>query len=418
MKLTKASVAKLTLPPGKSDLLVPDDALPGFGLRLRPSKSTWTVQYRLGGRSSPQRKVTIGTTDQFDVEAARAAAKEILAKVRLGGDPSQEKATQRLEAAQTVGAVAERYIEARASRIKPNSLKETTRYLRQHWAALASVPVAKLDRATVATELAKIKIKSGGYAANRARGALSAMLTWAVSDGLAPSNPAATTNKPLEREVKRDRVLSDAEVKAVWLEAVGYGGDFGAIVRLLILTGQRREEVGGMLWSEIDLDAGAWRIGAARTKNARQHDVPLPPPAVAILRALKDAQAKREDGEGEGEGEGEASGDYAFGRRGTGFSGWSKAKGALDKRALARLKVADTGATLPDWRLHDLRRTAATGMADLGVLPHVVEAVLNHISGSRAGVAGIYNRATYAAEKKAALTLWAELVMTLVGEGN
>jgi integrase len=210
--------------------------------------------------------------------------------------------------------------------------------------------------------------------------------------------------------VKRDRVLSDAELRAVWLEAKDYGGDFGAIVRLLILIGARREEVGGVLWNEIDLAEGVWTLGADRSKNGQRHELPLSVPVLAILQGVKGAQSKHEvDG---------AASEYAFGKRGSGFSGWSKAKGALDKRVLARLKKGNPQATMPDWRLHDIRRSVATGMADLGVQPHVIEAVLNHISGHKAGVAGVYNRANYAAEKRAALDLWAGHIQALVNGGE
>ena len=174
------------------------------------------------------------------------------------------------------------------------------------------------------------------------------------------------------------------------------GGDYGAIVRLLILTGQRREEVGGMLQSEIDTAGALWRIGAERTKNGLPHEVPLSAPALAVLRGLR----RRKDTGDER--------DLVFGSRDGPFSGWSKAKSALDARltgALGRVPAA--------WRLHDIRRTVATGMADLGVQPHVIEAVLNHISGHKAGVAGVYNRSTYATEKRAALDMWADHVTTL-----
>jgi integrase len=403
MKLTKTTVARLKLTPGRDEEFFYDDDLPGFGLRVRATKSTWFISYRLGGRGSPQRRLTIGPLDNFGAEAARAAAKEMLAKVRLGADPQHEKATRRIESAQTVGAVAELYLKRAADRVKANSLKETTRYLRQHWAALASVPVAKLDRATVAAELAKIKDKSGGYAANRARGALSAMLSWAMREGLAPSNPAAQTNKPLEKETTRDRVLSRDELCAVWIEALSYGGDFGAIVRLLILTGARRDEVGGMLWNEIDLAGGVWTLGADRAKNSLRHEVPLSRPALTILQAIKDRQS-----------EGDAP-THVFGRRGTGFSGWSKAKDVLDARVLARIKADEPDAKMPEWRVHDLRRTAATGMADIGVQPHIIEAVLNHISGHKGGVAGVYNRAAYGPERREALDKWAAHVVAVVG---
>ena len=165
--------------------------------------------------------------------------------------------------------------------------------------------------------------------------------------------------------------------------------------RLLMLLGQRREEVAAMRWSELDLDKRRWRLEGERTKNSLPHDIPLPDAAIDLLTA----RGRR------------AGRDFVFGEGVGSFQGWSKAKASLDKRLQA------AGITAP-WRLHDLRRTLATRMADLGVQPHVIEAVLNHISGHKAGVAGIYNRSTYAAEKSAALTLWSDHVMTLVGAGH
>jgi integrase len=203
--------------------------------------------------------------------------------------------------------------------------------------------------------------------------------------GLAEHNPVIGTLK-LGEEVRRDHVVADEELKAIW-DACG-PNDYGRIVRLLLLTAQRRDEVGSMHWSEIDLQTGIWVIPAPRSKNGRPHEVPLPPAALAIIR-----EAPRMVGR-----------DLIFGSGRGGFSGWSKAKRELDT------KVASASRLIRPWRLHDLRRTAATGMATIGIQPHIVEAVLNHVSGSRAGVAGIYNRATYRQEKRDALNTWASYV--------
>ncbi len=220
---------------------------------------------------------------------------------------------------------------------------------------------------------------------------MSSFYGWAIGEGITDINPVVGTNKATA-ETARDRVLGDAELALVWRHAGG--GDYGAIVRLLILTGQRREEIGGMLWDELDLEAGLWSIGSARTKNRKAHDVPLSPAAVAILRAIPRRQGR----------------EYVFGAGAGAFQGWSNSKSALDAR------IAQAGWKGKPWRLHDLRRTAATRMADLGTQPHVIEAVLNHISGHKAGVAGIYNRAAYAAEKREALDRWAQRVIA-DGEG-
>lgn len=394
MKLTQASVKGLSLPSGSRDKLFFDDELPGFGFRIRDGgKRTWIAQYRLGKK---QRRVTIGAAANTTAEEARTRAKGILSKVHLGADPQIEKAEARNQASSTVQSAVERYLDVRAQpRLKPRSLAEVQRHLRTHFAALSEIPLVKVTRADVAAELAKIAKMNGPYAANRARAALSSLYSWAMGEGLADRNPVIGTNKATN-ETARDRVLSPLELSAIWQETGD--GDYAAIVKLLILTGQRREEVGGMRWSEVDLDSSTWRIGAERTKNGLPHDLPLSRPAVAILRD----RAKHEGR------------DLVFGAGDGPFQGWSNAKSALDARVLARLRKEDKKAQLTSWRLHDIRRTVATRLGDIGVLPHVVEAILNHVSGLKAGVAGIYNRASYAAEKRMALDLWAEHVVEAV----
>jgi integrase len=393
MKLTQLSVQRLALPDGAQEKIWFDDDLPGFGLRLRKGgKRTFVAQYRVGAK---QRRVTIGTVETTTTEEARKSAKRILARVHLGGDPQLDKAEARAQASLTVRALVGRYLEERAAaRLKPRSLKEVQRHLRSYWSPIAEEPISRVTRADVAAELARLAKHNGPVAANRARASLSALFSWAIGEGLADANPVVGTNKPAE-EIARDRVLTDAELSAVWLEAGA--GDYGAIVKLLVLTGQRREEVGGMLWSELRLDEGRWSIAAPRTKNGLPHDVPLSPPAVEILRALSWRDGR----------------NLVFGARGGPFQGWSNAKTALDRRLSAVLRRENGAPALKPWRLHDVRRTVATGLGDMGVQPHVVEAILNHISGHRSGVAGVYNRATYAVEKRQALDRWAARVLAI-----
>jgi integrase len=193
-------------------------------------------------------------------------------------------------------------------------------------------------------------------------------------------NPVAGTGKADEGN-SRERTLSNAELAQV-LNALGQD-QFSDIVRLLILTGQRREEIGGLRWSEVDFERGVIGLPPERTKNRRLHELPLSTQARSIIE-----RQPRRNGR-----------DFVFGIGQGGFSGWSDSKADLD--ATAKLKA--------EWRLHDLRRTAATMMADqLGVLPHIIEAILNHVSGHKSGVAGIYNRARYTDEMRAALQRWAD----------
>lgn len=397
MRLTGPNVAKLTLPADRAEAIVFDDALPGFGIRLRAGgKRVWVAQYRLGAK---QRRVTIGNVEAIGADKARILAKEILAKAQLGTDAQTEKQDNRKRAAITFGSVVTNYLAAAQGRLKPRSYEEVERHFRQHWKPFRELPIHQIDRASVATRLKAISTENGPFAANRARASLSALFGWAMREGIAEGNPVIGTNKATD-EVSRDRVLSDAELALIWRFAGD--GDYGRIIRLLILTGQRREEVGGVMRSEVQVAKALWSLPRERTKNGLPHDVPLSAAALSIISSVP-TQADR---------------DYIFGSGAGAFSGWSKSKIALDGRLTAEMTREAKAASekpkpMPSWRLHDIRRTVATRMADLGVLPHVVEAILNHVSGHRAGVAGVYNRANYATEKRAALDLWAEHVTTL-----
>lgn len=402
MRLTSANVSRLTLPEGKMDHVVFDDGLPGFGVRLRAGgKRVWIAQYRVGKK---QRRVTIGSLDKISADVARTRAKEILANVQLGNDPQSEKAAGRSRAEITLGKIADDYLVGPAkARLRPRSFEEVARHLTAHWKPLRDIPLHKIERADVAARLKAIAANSGPFAANRARSTLSALFGWAMREGLVDANPVLLTNKATA-EVSRDRVLTDAELALVW-HACGED-DYGRIVRLLILTGQRREEIGGMRWSEIDTAKALWSLPRERTKNGLPHDVPLSRAALDIIEAVPRRDER----------------DLLFGSGEGPFSGWSAAKSRLDGRIATALEreAADTGKAsgpIPGWRVHDIRRTVATRLADIGVQPHIVEAVLNHVSGHRAGVAGIYNRSTYSTEKREALDRLAGYLIGTIG-GN
>jgi integrase len=208
------------------------------------------------------------------------------------------------------------------------------------------------------------------------RASLSTFFGWCIQHGLVEQNPVIGTQ--VAPEQSRDRVLSMDELAAIWRAC---GDDaYGSIVRMLILTGQRREEIGGLRWDEVRDDMIV--LPGDRTKNKRTHIIPLSDPA----RDIPAAQPR--------------TGEYVFGRR---FVSWSHRKQGLDNQ----LK-------LDAWTVHDLRRSAATHMAEIGIAPHIIEAILNHVSGHKAGVAGIYNRASYDKEKRVALSLWADHVMAAV----
>jgi len=388
MKLTDANVRKIALPAGKSESIFWDDDLPGFGLRMRAGgKQTWVAQYRIGAK---QRRLTLGTPAKLGSDGARKAAKAALAKVALGADPAVEKIESRAKAAVTLRVATADYMAAAKGGLSPRYFEEVERHLTRHWKPLGELQLDRITRADVAARLREIASKSGPFAANRARAALSAFYSWALGEGIAASNPVVGTNKATD-EVSRDRVLTDDELAAIWNAC--WDDDYGRIVRLLALTGQRREEVAAIADGEIR--GTLWTLPAVRAKNGRVHEIPLSDLALDIITS-----APRREGRA-----------MLFGAGGGPFSGWSKAKAALDARL---------GSEFVPWRIHDLRRTVATGMARLGVLPHVVEAVLNHVSGHKSGVAGIYNRATYRNEKREALALWAAHIqkITSTGGGN
>ncbi|MCJ2110758.1 site-specific integrase [Methylobacterium sp. E-025] len=391
MRFTRSNIAGLEIGEGKTERIIFDDSLAGFGLRMRAGgKRTWIAQYRVGAK---QRRISFGTTETLDVDEARKRARDILAKVQLGADPQGEKAEARSRASVTLGAVATHYLAHAKTRLRASSFSEAERHLTRHWAPLRTTPAHDLTRRHVAVRLSEIAAENGPHAANRARASLSAMFTWAMRQGEVDSNPVAATGKPAEN-VARTRVLSDDEICDVWNAC--RDDDHGRIVRLLLLTGQRRTEVGAMRWSEIDRPRKLWQLPPERTKNGLPHTVPLSPAALAIIETVPVRGGR----------------DFLFGDSTGPFQGWSKSKMNLDRRISEKREwlSGKPDAGISEWRLHDLRRTAVTHMNEhLRILPHVVEAIVNHITGpAKMGVAGIYNRATYADEKRDALNKWAE----------
>lgn len=383
MKLTKTSLSKLELPQGKLDHTYYDNDLRGFGLRLRAGgKRSWVAVYRIGRKV---RRVVVGDASAVAPDDARKRAKEILARADLGEDSQAKRVAERARADLTLRTVIDSYMTQHAEiALRPRPKAEIERYLRVTWCELHGEPADKIERNRIAAELAQIASKNGPVAANRARSALHALFVWAMRQGIVPHNPVAETVKPgVERT--RERVLRDNELRAIWHAC--RDDDHGHIVKILMLTGQRREEVAGITWSEIDWDKTVWSLSGERTKNARPHNIPLSRQMMELLTKLTHREGR----------------SFLFGS-GTGpFSGWSRCKRRLDQRC---------GVT--EWRLHDLRRTAVTGMAELGIQPHIIEAVVNHVSGHKAGVAGIYNRASYSTEKRHALQRWADHLTTVV----
>lgn len=268
-------------------------------------------------------------------------------------------------------------------------------------------PIATITRAEVIALLDEIVDRGAPVMANRVLAALRKLFNWSIERGLLETSPCDKV-KPPTAERSRDRVLTDEEITALWHGAESMGWPFGKMFQVLLLTGQRREEVAGMAWSEMDLANKVWTLPRARVKTDKAHDVPLSDAVVAILERLP-----RLDGAG-----------YVFTTNGRNpVSGFSKGKETLDgkMRAHLRKRAADiagdaTGVDMAPWRIHDIRRTVASGMAKLGISLAVIEKILNHTSGSFGGIVGVYQRHEFADEKRRALDAWAGYVMTLVSD--
>jgi integrase len=379
MRLSDATVAALTVPTGRSEIIAFDDALPGFGVRVRRGGSRrFIYQYKLNGTN---RRVTF---KEANVKRARAAAQILAAKVTLGSDPALEKEAAHDAAGDTFKRCLDRYLARPQGRRRERTLQETRRHLERNLQPLHRLHIKKMeDRRRIADELARLTVENGAVQSNRTRSSLSAFLNWCIGEGYIDINGAAQTNK--HEEIARSRVLSDAELRTIW-NTLPKQGDYGDVIRLLILTGARLREISELRWSEIDLNAATITLPPSRTKNHRQHIVPLSAPALEILKGR--ARDERE---------------LVFGTGARGFSGFSKAKRLLDERA--KLKVP--------WVVHDVRRAVATGLAKL-VQPHIVECVLGHVGGFRAGIATTYNLHAYEDEKRHALDLWGEYINGLV----
>jgi len=389
-RFSDSYVRRLKLPPDKIDHFYWDPEMPGFGVRTRAAKSVYVVQYRF--QKTTQRE-SLGDVRKLTLEDARKVARQFFAKIELGIDPRKEKraAEESIAAAKlTFKVVVDLYLKAKETKMRPNTFKAAKVYFEVKWAPLHRKPIATIDRKMVAEQLRWIVADHGATSAARARGNLSALFTWAMREGMVASNPVAGTNDPTEGTPGRDRVLTDEEIRLVWHNC--QNDDFGRIVRLLLLTACRRDEIGGLRWSEVDLDRARLLLPAERTKPGRALEMPL----VATARAILET-APRRIGHG-----------TVFGARGTGFCAWSLSMLALHGRI-----TATKGVALPRWTLHDLRRTARTRMSKLGVKPHIAELVLNHV-GHRSGVVGIYDHHDYQPEIAEAMRTWEAHLLAIV----
>lgn len=379
---TKATIRKMQCPPGQEEKFFWDAGCRGFGIRaLRTGRRSWIFQYR--DEHGRTRRIVLGDVSAVELEGARDAARRTAARVTHGSNPSVDRKKKR--AAGTVLEVIEAYLYNAKGRQKARSYKETERHLRTHASALHHDRAEAVRRRDITVLLERIAGRSGPVAANRVRATLSALWIWGLRTGLieGESNPVAFTVRNPEKA--RERVLSEAELKAVW-GATDDDTDYSRIVRLCLLTGCRREEIAGLRWNEIQDDRIV--INPDRMKGNQAHEI-------ALLPMISSALPKRP----------EAFDGCVFGRLGTGFSGFSDSKEKLDA------KLAKSGMHMPPWALHDLRRTFSTILHDAGAEPLVIEALLAH---KQQGVAAVYNRASFREAKRSALTRWHEIVVGVI----
>jgi integrase len=387
-RLTIRSVEAMKPRPLRQE--IPDSFLPGLYLIVQPSGAKgWAVRYRHQG--VPRKLTLSGSYPALGLKDARELGAKALRAVAEGRDPGREKTLARTAKADSVERVVEEFLERHVKRSnRPRTAQETERLLRQHalprWRGRM---VHDITRRDVLDALDRVVDGGAPIAANRVFAAMRKFFNWCVARDILAASPCAGV-KPPTAERARDRVLSNDELRLVWTAADKLGGTFGPLVKLLALTGQRRDEVARMRHAELDLDAGLWTLPPTRTKNNQPHEVPLSVAALAVLERVPRV----------------ASSPFVLTNGGASpASGYSKGKRRLDA-----LLPAD----MPAWRLHDLRRTCASGMARLGINLPTIEKALNHTSHSFAGIVRVYQKHSFADEKRQALEAWGNFVVALV----
>ncbi|NIJ64251.1 integrase [Sphingomonas leidyi] len=421
-RLTKTSVDAIEALVGK-DSFVWDTELRGFGVRTSPKGvKSFVLQYRMKGK--PARRMTIGGFgNPWTVETARREAERRLIKIRQGLDPVEEErlrieeeARREEEEAQRIADEARRRADAETFAFGTYAETFVDVYLKANWqdswkTAEGILNAAKphfdksirdITRADVVQHLDRYNDRPGMK--KLVHSTLRKLFNWAEDRGDIERSPIDRMKAPKAVAARR-RILSPEEVIAVWHAAAELGSLWRPYIRLLLCTMARREEVANMDWAEVDLDAAMWQLPAERAKNDQPHRIPLNVLALSELESL--AVARK---------------GFVFTTTGkTGISGFSKMKKALDEKMLGLLRdrAAKRGekpesVELPQWRLHDLRRTGTTNLQALGVPVEVTEAILNHISGTTAGVAGVYNLYRYDPEKRSALDKWSKQLTILV----
>jgi integrase len=391
MKLTAQAVSRLRHEGTLPFFDVKDDITPGLYLRiLKSGAKRWVYRYKLGGKT---RVATFGDVTEMTLAAARAKAVVWRSLIREGRDPAGEDRRQRAEERRlpTVEAFAAEFIE-RHSRPNKRTWREDERLLdRNVLPAIGPLRIDTVTRRDIVVMLDAIRDRGANVLANRLLAVTRRMFGFAIERGVIATSPIVGIRA--SRETPRERVLSDDEVVRLWAATAAGSPNMELstrlALRLLLLTGARASEVCGASWSEVDMAAAVWTVPGSRTKNGVENRIPLSDAALAVIA------------------------EAATQRTGN----W------LLKAARGGGHLTPSGVLHAIWRIldgvtvHDLRRTVATGLQRLGVRLETTEAILNHVSGSRAGVVGIYQRHDFAREKRTALDAWAAHIGRIV-EGD
>jgi integrase len=404
--LTEIQISKLPNPAKRRELA--DGKVTGLYFVVQPSGArSWAVRYRADGKPA---KLTLGPFPAVGLAEARRRAREELGKIAGGEDPASTKRTAR-EAARAAAAAESDRVSAVATEFVKRAVTKRTghRRISDSWAAererllrvevlpkIGSKRIGDVTKADILGLLEGMVDRGSAVNANRLLAVLRRMFNWCISRGLVDKSPCDKLTPPAP-ETSRDRVLSDDEIRLVWNAFGRVGYPFGPMAQLLLLTGARLNEIASGRWSEIDLEAKTWTVAKERSKNGVAHELPLSDAAIGILRSLPRIGDRKDV--------------FVFSTTGrTPVSGFSNAKEAID-RAMVEAHGADA---IPHWTFHDLRRSAASGMAGIGIAPHVVEAALGHKSGTIKGVAAVYNRYSYNVEKRAALDAWSRRIDSII----
>jgi integrase len=382
VRLTKSTID--SLPVLEKDTVYWDGGLPGFGVKVTPKgRKVFLVIYRLAGAGSRLRKYTIGPYGRVTLPMAKAQAQKIFTARLDGRDPAEEKKQSRRRlVVDRVDDLVETFIREHVAKIGTN--RRITGLLRRdvipYWGAKSIHEIKKRD----VSDLISLIAQRNAHASHRLLKTLKTFFRWCVGRAVIDFSPVEGISS-LYREVSRDRVLTDQELAAVILSARRMPPPYGRIVEFLALTGQRREEVAQLKWDELDEKTRTWTIPSSRTKNKKAHIVHLSEPAWNVIEACSGQP-------------------YVFGTAtGKRYQIFGRGKRAID------ILCGVAG-----WRLHDLRRTIVSGMARLGIPPHVADKILNHQAGTISGVAAVYQRHEFLKERKEALDLWAAHVAQTV----